>query len=45
MALKDERYIYRATWSEEGQEYVGRCAEFVSLRWLTPSPEGTLKGI
>ena len=28
MALKDDRYTYRVTWSEDDQEYVGLCAEF-----------------
>ena len=45
MALKDDRYTYRVTWSEEDQEYVGLCAEFPSLSWLAPTPEAALKGI
>jgi len=45
MVLKNDRYTYRATWSEENQEYVGLCAEFPSLSWLAPSPETALKGI
>jgi predicted RNase H-like HicB family nuclease len=45
MALKDDRYTYRVTWSEEDQEYVGLCAEFPSLSWLARSPEAALKGI
>jgi predicted HicB family RNase H-like nuclease len=45
MALKDDRYTYRITWSEEDQEYVGLCAEFPSLSWLAPTPEAALKGI
>lgn len=45
MALKDERYTYRVTWSEDDQEYVGRCAEFPSLSWLASTPEAALKGI
>ena len=45
MALKDDRYTYRVTWSEEDKEYVGLCAEFPSLSWLDQTPEGTLKGI
>jgi predicted HicB family RNase H-like nuclease len=45
MALKDDRYTYRVTWSEEDQEYLGRCAEFPSLSWLARTPEGALKGI
>ena len=43
--LKNDRYTYRVTWSEEDDEYVGLCAEFPSLSWLEPSPEEALKGI
>jgi len=43
--LKDDHYTYRVTWSEEDGEYVGLCAEFPSLSWLTGSPEEALKGI
>jgi len=45
MALKDDRYTYRVTWSEDDQEYVGLCAEFPSLSWLALTPEAALKGI
>jgi len=45
MALKDDRYTYRVTWSEEDREYVGLCAEFSSLSWLARTPEAALKGI
>lgn len=45
MALKNDRYTYRVTWSEEDNEYVGLCAEFPSLSWLATSPEAALKGI
>ena len=45
MALRDDRYTYRVTWSEEDSEYVGLCAEFPSLSWLDKTPEGALKGI
>ncbi|MBM4295616.1 MAG: toxin-antitoxin system HicB family antitoxin [Deltaproteobacteria bacterium] len=45
MALKDDRYTYRVTWSEDDQEYVGLCAEFPSLSWLARTPEAALKGI
>ena len=31
MALQNDRYTYRATWSEDDTEYVGLCAEFPSL--------------
>ncbi|GAK58035.1 HicB family protein [Candidatus Vecturithrix granuli] len=45
MTLKNDRYTYRITWSEEDQEYVGLCVEFPSLSWLEESPEAALKGI
>jgi predicted HicB family RNase H-like nuclease len=45
MALKNDRYTYRVTWSDEDQEYVGLCAEFPSLSWLAATPEDSLKGI
>jgi len=45
MALKDDRYMYRVTWSSEDREYVGLCAEFPSLSWLASTPEAALKGI
>jgi predicted HicB family RNase H-like nuclease len=43
--LRDDRYTYRVTWSEEDGEYVGLCAEFPSLSWLAPTPEAALEGI
>jgi predicted HicB family RNase H-like nuclease len=45
MALKNDRYTYRVTWSEDDREYVGLCAEFPGLSWLASTPEGALKGI
>jgi len=45
MALKNDRYTYRVTWSEYDNEYVGLCAEFPSLSWLARNPEAALKGI
>ena len=45
MALKNDRYTYRVTWSEEDNEYVGLCVEFPSLSWLASTPEAALKGI
>ncbi|MDP1809656.1 MAG: type II toxin-antitoxin system HicB family antitoxin [Actinomycetota bacterium] len=45
MALKNDRYTYRITWSEDDKEYVGLCAEFPSLSWLAAKPEVALKGI
>lgn len=43
--LKNDRYTYRVTWSDEDNEYVGLCAEFPSLSWLEPIPEDALRGI
>jgi predicted HicB family RNase H-like nuclease len=45
MALQNDRYTYRVTWSEDDAEYVGLCAEFPSLSWLAASPEAALKGV
>lgn len=45
MSLKNDRYTYRVTWSEDDQEYVGLCTEFPSLSWLDKTPEAALKGI
>ncbi len=45
MALKNDHYTYRVTWSVEDEEYVGLCAEFPSLSWLAKTPEAALKGI
>jgi predicted HicB family RNase H-like nuclease len=45
MAIRNDHYTYRVTWSEEDHEYVGLCAEFPSLSWLAKTPEAALKGI
>ena len=45
MALTNDRYTYRVTWSEDDNEYVGLCAEFPSLSWLARTPEAALRGI
>jgi len=45
MTLKNDHYTYRVTWSEEDKEYVGLCAEFSSLSWLSETPEAALQGI
>jgi predicted HicB family RNase H-like nuclease len=45
MAIKNDKYTYRVTWSEDDNEYVGLCAEFSSLSWLADTPEKALKGI
>ena len=43
--LKNDRYTYRITWSEEDQEYAGLCVEFSRLSWLDKNPEAALAGI
>jgi len=45
MALQNDRYTYRVTWSEDDTEYVGLCAEFPSLSWLAATPEAALRGV
>jgi len=45
MAQKNDKYIYRVTWSEDDYEYIGLCTEFPSLSWLADAPEKALKGI
>lgn len=45
MGLRNDRYTYRVTWSEEDSEHVGLCAEFPSLSWLAGTPEAALRGI
>ena len=45
MAIKNDHYTYRVTWSSDNDEYVGLCAEFPGLSWLAETPESALKGI
>jgi len=45
MTNLSDKYTYRVLWSDEDKEYVGLCAEFPSLSWLSPTPEAALKGI
>ncbi|MBE9545951.1 MAG: type II toxin-antitoxin system HicB family antitoxin [Proteobacteria bacterium] len=45
MPIKNDRYTYRVIWSEDDKEYIGLCAEFPSLSWLSSTPEAALKGI
>ncbi len=45
MILETDKYTYRVTWSEEDGEFVGLCAEFPSLSWLSADPEEALKGV
>jgi predicted HicB family RNase H-like nuclease len=44
-AVRNDRYTYRVTWSDEDEEYVGLCAEFPSLSWLAGTQEEALQGI
>ncbi len=43
--VKNDRYTYRVTWSEEDGEYVGLVAEFPSLSWLAKTQDEALQGI
>lgn len=45
MALNNDHYTYRVTWSEEDEEYIGLCTEFPSLSWLATTLEEALQGI
>ena len=45
MAIKNDHYTYRVTWSADDDEYVGLCAEVPILSWLAETPESALKGI
>jgi predicted HicB family RNase H-like nuclease len=40
-----DRYTYRVIWSEDDSEFVGLCAEFPSLSWLSAEREDALRGI
>lgn len=44
--MMDVRHCtYRVTWSPEDREYVGLCAEFPSLSWLSGTQGKALAGI
>lgn len=45
MALQNDHFTYRVTWSVDDDEYVGLCVEFPGLSWLAETPEKALKGI
>jgi len=45
VVLENDRYTYRVTWLHEDEEYVGLCAEFPSLSWLSDNYEAALQGI
>lgn len=40
-----DKYSYRVTWSDDDSEFVGLCAEFPSLSWLSKSQDEAFKGI
>ena len=40
-----EKYSYRVIWSDDDEEYVGLCAEFPGLSWLSKSQDAAFKGI
>ena len=45
MPIKNDRYTYSVTWSDDDKEYIGLCTEFPSLSWISSTPEAALKGI
>lgn len=45
MIHETDGYTYRVTWSKEDGEFVGLCAEFLSLSWLSSSSEAAMRGI
>lgn len=45
MIHETDKYTYRVTWSEEDEEFVGLCAEFPSLSWLSVNPEEAIRGV
>ena len=40
-----DNYTYRVTWSEDDNEFVGLCAEFPSLSYLSSTKKKALSGI
>ena len=40
-----EKYTYSVAWSEEDGEYVGLCAQFPYLSFLSPVPDAALAGV
>lgn len=45
IATMIEKYSCRVIWSDEDQEYIGLCAEFPSLSWLSKRKNNALHGI
>ena len=44
MGLKDDRYTYRVTWSEEDQEYVGLMRRVCQFKLAGTYPRSSLEG-
>jgi predicted HicB family RNase H-like nuclease len=40
-----DKYSYRVTWSDDDCEFVGLCAEFPGLSWLSKTQDAAFKGI
>ena len=45
MSRKAGDYSYRVRWSEADKEFVGTCAEFPSLSWLSADQDDARDGI
>jgi predicted HicB family RNase H-like nuclease len=45
MIDETDKYTYRVTWSEEDNEFVGLCAEFPGLSWLSSDPVEAMRGV
>ena len=43
--MMNDHYTYRVTWSPDDEEFVGLCAEFPLLSWLSGSQEEAFSGI
>ena len=43
--MMNNHYTFRVTWSSEDREFVGLCAEFPLLSWLSTSQEEAFSGI
>ena len=41
----NDHYTYRVTWSPDDEEFIGLCAEFPLLSWLSDSQEEAFSGI
>ena len=45
MKKASDTYRYTVHWSEDDEEWVGRCDAFPSLSWLAPGRDEALAGI